>query len=207
MTAHSHGVVKLIRHAERPPLPAGSPGDTLALTSEGVRAAREFGGTLGGRLGRVVSSPVLRCVQTAEAILNGAGASRPCLTDRRLGNPGAWVADGVLVGPSFLMHGAEAVVRQQLRGPVDGMRSLEEGVRMLLQCLFAIPTLDGSVDVFVSHDAVIAPLVGVLIGTQEVEDVWPHFLESASFSSLDGRVQLTWRDTTYSLPAEVTHGS
>ena len=65
----------LLRHAERPPIPPGTFGNDLEITPAGRREAEALGRALaqGEPVAGVYSSPVLRCVQTAEAMAAGAG--------------------------------------------------------------------------------------------------------------------------------------
>ena len=106
----------LIRHATRPDIPLGSFGNELAITKEGRREATGMGQVLSDRLRRFETSPVLRCVQTAEAICLGAGVPGPPATTRVLGDPGVWIADGDAVGDAFVEHGPSGVVARQLAG-------------------------------------------------------------------------------------------
>jgi phosphohistidine phosphatase len=78
----------IVRHAEAAP---GSPDDLRPLTAHGKRQARELGRRLRNEIGEpdaVISSPLLRARETAEAL--GLGPTEP---DERLA-PGA-TADGL----------------------------------------------------------------------------------------------------------------
>ena len=90
----------VIRHAEREEIQTGTFGYHVALTAQGISSAQQLGAALSER--RSISSPVPRCVQTAEAILLSAGSSTGVSTDRRLGDPGAFILEPESPGPSFL---------------------------------------------------------------------------------------------------------
>lgn len=199
----SIGAALLVRHAERPEIPAGSFGHDLRITERGHRDAMAFGARLGTTLGRVVASSVPRCMQTGEAMLKGAGRNGVVVPDRRLGDPGIWIADEALAGESFLDGGSPAVVRRQLRGGVPGMHSLPAGTAAMLDCFFVPPSLPGKVDVFISHDAVMAPLLGHLLGTADFDQIWPSFLEGAWFVRVADGLSLRWRADEVSHGAEV----
>jgi phosphohistidine phosphatase len=82
--------VYLVRHAEAEP---GNPDELRRLTPNGVKQAKELGRKFvrrGIRPDAVVSSPLVRALQTAEAIAAAVGASAQ--TDDRLA-PGAGVDD------------------------------------------------------------------------------------------------------------------
>jgi hypothetical protein len=68
-------VVLLMRHAHRFPITDPASNYQVGLTEEGVQTAEAFGRLLARliRPGRVMSSPVGRCVDTASAIARGAG--------------------------------------------------------------------------------------------------------------------------------------
>ena len=70
-------IALVIRHAEREEIPTGTFGYHVALTDQGIAAAEQLGEALSAkRTITTVSSPVPRCVQTAEAILRAGGLSR-----------------------------------------------------------------------------------------------------------------------------------
>jgi len=77
----------LVRHAKAAP---GSPDELRALTEHGREQARELGERLAGaRPAVVLSSPLLRARETADAIARASGA--PLRVDERLA-PGATAA-------------------------------------------------------------------------------------------------------------------
>lgn len=87
-------VAALIRHSVRGELPPGAGGNRVPITAKGEKLASLLGGMIGGRLQSLTTSPVLRCVQTAEAIRTGTGIQTPVRLDRALGDPGIYVLDG-----------------------------------------------------------------------------------------------------------------
>ncbi len=131
-------VALVIRHAEREEIPTGTFGADVALTSNGVVSAFLFGNALRVcRRVNVTSSPVPRCVQTAEAILKGCGNDSSVQLDRTLGDPGPFVMYPEASGPLFLETDILDIVRRQLSDfvPPIGMRSTADGVRMLLELI------------------------------------------------------------------------
>jgi phosphohistidine phosphatase len=78
----------VVRHAEAAP---GEPDHLRPLTGEGLRAARALGEQLAGEhIDAVVSSPLVRAKQTADAIASAAGIT--AVPDDRLA-PGATADD------------------------------------------------------------------------------------------------------------------
>ncbi len=152
----------IIRHAEREDIPAGTFGHEVNLTAEGTQSAEQLGAALSeNRALTIVSSPVTRCVQTAQAMLRGAGTSAEVVTDRHLGDPGAFIVDAETAGPLFLELPIPEIARHQLHdtAPLPGMRPTLEGVE-ILQELATSPLGDnGRLHVFVTHDIILSVFV------------------------------------------------
>lgn len=185
----------LLRHAERPSIPPGEFGSDLPITDAGRRAAVDLGRRMGASLRRLITSPVRRCVETAEALREGAEVAVEIEPDRRLGAPGVWIADPAEAERSFLELGVAEVVRRQIAGEtVTGMRALDDGVARLRDLLLAPLGCDGLV-VHVTHDAVMAPLLAHVSGLTALDDVLPHFLEAAVFELRASEPTCTWRGT------------
>ncbi len=184
----------LVRHAERVEPSSESVDYHIPLTAQGQRRAEDVGATIGHRLRALVTSAVPRCLETAEAIRNGSGLPVPIETDWRLGDPGVWVIDTGKAGDAFGALGPREVVRRQLaREELAGLRDLESGVRLLLDCILSRSPGDAGVAVFVSHDAVIAPLLGHLLMGADVDSIWPDFLEGVLLTRTENGIDLLWR--------------
>jgi len=172
------GAWLLLRHAERGELPPAQPGDHVPLTAEGHAQALALGKALAARLGTVRCSAVLRCRQTAAAILTGAEQPGEPHLDPLLGAPGPFVTDGDRAWPLFVEHGAQGLARLQLRSAsLPGLRAVPQGCGLLLQSLLGRPPQAGRFDVHVTHDLIIALLVAHLLGDSDPTAHWPDFLE------------------------------
>ena len=186
----------VIRHAEREDIPAGTFGHDVSLTGDGVAASERLGAALSERGAiSVVSSPVPRCVQTAEAILRGAGSSTTATTDRRLGDPGPFVVEPNVSGPLFLELPISEIARRQLQDadPQPGMRPTAEGVEILLNLTTGNLGEEGRLDIFVTHDAILAVLVASIIGPPLEEVGWPGYLEGLFLWRFRTRLRASWR--------------
>ena len=96
-------VALALRHAEREAIPPCGYGNDVPLTRHGITSSRRLGEALSSRPVAVVrTSPLPRCVQTAENIIAGAGWDSVALPDQRLGAPGPFVMESELAGPLFL---------------------------------------------------------------------------------------------------------
>ena len=173
-------VTLLLRHSHRPPIKTGTLGEQVQLTAKGTRTSEELGEVLGQRKpGRLLASPITRCVETAEAVARGANWSPDVVLDRRLGDPGPFVTDPSLAGPMFLEVGAHEMVRRQIveLGPLPGMRPTREGVSLLWDLIMEGADDPGTIDVLVTHDSIIAVFLGQLLRTVSHDAIWPEFLD------------------------------
>ena len=188
-------VALLLRHAERGAIPTGSYGNDVALTTEGVAAARRLGSGLASRRPvSILTSPVLRCVQTAEAIIAGAGWDAVSAPNRLLGGPGAFVVEPDRFGPRFLEMGARRIVERQLADDAPpGMRPTGEGARLLLELMTPAAKAGGRLSLFVTHDIVLAALVGSLYGLGVGGFDWPDYLDGLALWRDSDGLRFRWR--------------
>lgn len=188
----------VIRHAEREPIPAGTFGFDVALTADGVAAAERLGAALSAlRRVAVISSPVPRCVQSGEAMLRGAGSPAATVaTDRRLGDPGAFIADPETSGPLFLKLPIPEIARRQLEdaAPPPGMRPTSEGVDILLDMATGNLGESGRLNVYVTHDVILAVLAASLLHQPPEATGWPGYLEGLLLWRSQGRLHFCWRE-------------
>ena len=187
----------VIRHAEREDIPAGTFGHDVNLTVQGSRAAEELGAALSGdRALTLLSSPVPRCTQTAQAMLRGAGPSSEIHTDPRLGGPGAFVIDPETAGPLFLELPIPEIARRQLHdsASLPGMRPTSEGVELLLDLVTSQLGNEGRLHVFVTHDIILSVFAASVFHSSLEETGWPGYLEGLLVWRSDERLQLSWRE-------------
>jgi broad specificity phosphatase PhoE len=191
----------LLRHAERGPIPKGESGDDVLLLPSGVRAARLLGASLGPRLVSVRTSPVLRCVHTAEALLDGADRADRPVADARLGAPGVYVTDPRLAWPHWERLGNSGVMAALVHGErLPGLADPAAAARTLLAHVLAMPDLRPGVHAWVTHDSILAPTVAHLLGIRDVDLVLPEFLEPLVILPGSSTVLLTWRGARAEVP-------
>ena len=187
----------ILRHAEREDIPSGTFGVDVPLTTCGVASAERLGAMLAGirPLVSVTASPVPRCASTAKAMLRGGGWPEEVALDRRLGNPGPFVVDEVVSGAQFLELGILAIVRRQLNHlePPTGMRPTAAGVDLLLGLTADNLRTRGRLNVYVTHDAILAVLVAHLYRLPVDEIGWPDYLDGLLLWRSGERLHFTWR--------------
>jgi len=168
----------LMRHSTRFPILSEDDVYSAGLTGEGITQAERFGNALAAirKPGRLHSSPVGRCLDTAQAIARGSGWDLPVQSDYRLSHP---FIERVWSGP----------VVQWKKDP------LPDALRAILDLIIQGDEKDGGLDVFITHDTVVAALAGYFTGMSfHYPDYWPDFMEGIMIWRCAGRVHLKWRE-------------
>jgi broad specificity phosphatase PhoE len=166
----------------------------LPLTPEGVALAKAWGERLSRPIAGLYSSPVGRCVATAEAIAEGAGIALPIHTRTTLVEPGSYVQDIGMVGGLFFKLGPIGFANKHLRNEVRGVLSPQDGARQLLNYLRQHQGDPGSLAVHVTHDTILAAFIYYLRGENQLEnDHWPWMMEGAFLWFDDDAAHWLWR--------------
>lgn len=189
-------VALLLRHSIREEFAAGDIGNNIPITVDGKNLAFELGRFLGERLRTLHSSPLLRCVQTAEALREGAGVDADISGNRLLGDPGIFVVNAALAWSNWEALGNEGVMRHlaaedyALPGMADPDAAAQELVRYMLSVMDGAP----GVHVFVTHDTILGPVVARLFSQNYEVCKGPLFLEGALFWGSHVDVNIAYRD-------------
>lgn len=193
-SAQTLPLMLLLRHADRGPMPDGEPGNEVPLLPTGVERALAFGQRLGSDLISVHTSPVLRCVQTAEALVQGAGVTLPIIPDQHLGDPGVYVIDGEIAWEAWQAMGHERVVATIMEGAqLPGLADPILATRELLRWMRDMSGGRVGVHVFVTHDLLVTAAAAHCLGQLLAIDQWPDFLEGLALHDEGGRVSASYR--------------
>lgn len=170
----------IIRHAERPTIQDGTVGNELSLTSNGIHETKRLAKSFPREISSIESSPILRCIQTAELIaehhelpLTSIGRSN------LLGDPGFIIDDAELAWTNWVEKGAGAVNEHLLSGTSvwPGFRDLDEAVAQMRQSIEEMLTESGDgVHVWVTHDTIVATLASRLQRRPVTLKEWPDYL-------------------------------
>lgn len=173
---HDRPVVLLMRHSARFPITDPERGFEVPLTPEGVRMAEELGAVLGKGFscGRLLASPVGRCMATADAIARGARWERQALAEERISHP--------FIEPAWDLLCA---------GKVNGI--LPRPVREALEMLLDHPQPQSMLEVMVTHDTVVGAVVGCLLHAPVHGEHWPEFLEGVFLWREGEQLAALWR--------------
>ena len=194
--SRSTPVALLLRHSVRDYLPPGDAGHALPITEVGVALAQELGGVLSDRLCTLHASPLVRCVQTADALRTGAGVDIPIVEDRLLGDPGVFVVDGKRAERLWTERGHEWVMNHLVstEGALSGLADPAPAARFLARHMLAAAGERPGVHVFVTHDSLVTATAARLLGEPLGPDAWPWYLEGAFFWCEDDSFATAYRD-------------
>jgi broad specificity phosphatase PhoE len=189
-------VALLVRHSVRPTASEANP-QSAHLTDDGIRLAGDLGGLLGKRRkpGRVRTSPVVRCAETALAIARGAAWTAEPSVDWRLNYPGPFAADVGAAWRTVRGEGLHETVAKQLATPEPppGMRPTAEGVALVVELLLEERGGFGTVDVLVTHEPNLLLTLNHLLELELDHRTGPAFLEGLFAWRLPHGLAIAWR--------------
>lgn len=174
----------------------GLAGYDLQLTSEGRELAFVWGEYLSQNTGRLIenciSSPIQRCVETAELMLAGVypvqNENSPqieIMPQPLLVEPGSFVVDIQTAAPYFRRQGAVSFINSFVQNALPGMKPPINGVLDVLELLYYSHLVqkgqhphERTLSLAVSHDTILAAFIAVISGHFQVEQKdWPEMME------------------------------
>ena len=169
----------VIRHSERDSVKDPLKHAEVVLNENGMRIAHEFGENLSKSFSkvRVFSSPIERCIQTGKCIQAAFDDNSEIQISDVLGEPGPFVFGDAM--ESFVMFGTVGVVERIEKGTsMPFIRKEEEGTKVLLDYLRSETEKsdEATANVFITHDACIAPVINFLTGEVFDKNHWIEFL-------------------------------
>jgi broad specificity phosphatase PhoE len=170
----------MIRHGERGELLPGNDSGLTPLTERGMKEAFLLGQRLsesGFQISTVSTSPLSRCVQTADSILKGYGHFVPIETNQALGGPGPFVTECAPKDLFARLSVHEVVRRQCQEVPIEGIRSLQDGAKILFDSFMANENEDPRICALISHDAIVGPFLSYLTKRKFDKDNWIGYLD------------------------------
>jgi hypothetical protein len=173
-----HRVGLIMRHSARYPILKEEEVYTAGLTPEGIAQAEILGYELNRirKPGRLLSSPVGRCLDTASAIARGARWSQPVLPDYHFSHP--YIEP---VWNSLPICWADDPMPPQVA----------EVINLVLQG----EDTPGVLDIFATHDTIVASIAGYFMGLEfHYPAYWPEFLEGVLVWRTHQGVHFHWRN-------------
>lgn len=159
-------LIIIIRHAEKIVIPNNENQASILLTKKGIEDSILFGKKIKKifeNVSLVKSSPIKRCIQTADSLMRSFSNSNQILTSQNLGDPGIFVIDGKTASNNFLNYGVKGVVEKQLNGILlPGMRDLKSGIKLILDEIFQDLYKINGIGIYITHDAILIPFIQFL---------------------------------------------
>lgn len=190
----------LIRHAERPNFTVLNFRNDTPITEKGLQDSLKLGKRLQGQnLTGLFSSPVHRCMQTCEGIRQGANLDHlPIATRPRIGEPGSFIVNPLVVFFYFLTTDVSIVIRKFIaKGRMSGFTPLKEGSVRIMKDLLADLSGENTRNLYITHDAVLAPLISYFTGQKFGDSDWINYLDGVFIAVKDGEVRLIWNGREY----------
>jgi hypothetical protein len=150
----------------------------------------------------IFTSPIGRCIQTGEAILQGFKKQGCISQSDMLGEPGPFVFDRKLAGKNFKEFGTKGVVENQISGlEMAGIKPLSEGCEFLKN--YIVSKMNANIKenllIFITHDAIIAPFIYQYTGEKFGKKNWIDFLDGAAFVEENKSIQLVRNGKKYEI--------
>ena len=188
-------ILLLIRHSLREDANNLMPGFAVPLTAEGVTMARQWGSEIRWGIQAVHSSQWPRCVDTAEAMIVGAGVHGSVQIEDKLCEPGCYVTEMKLAGPTFAKLGPIEFISRLLQSEhLSGTNTTRKGSAHLISWLRNRQPEPGRINLFVTHDTILAGLVYELLGKQRLSrEDWPWMLEGVFLWFDTESIHWVWR--------------
>lgn len=200
------GAKLILRHSLRDKIEKGSMGENVLLTREGKRLAEHFGRHFSFEIGRVHTSVIGRCVQTAEIFARNYMAERGFDKDsiqminekdfieskdskdallqivktRVLSD--SYISDMKAAKWLFAKHSPYYIMQEFLRGgELAGMLPKERAMRILLEYIFrdSMESSRQKLDVFITHDTFLIAIICYIFGIIPLNPA----IESSDFSA------------------------
>lgn len=174
----------LLRHADRDDIPKGSFGNEILLNEKGKQNAQSFGEKLSDRkINKIFTSPVERCVQTAEFITKGYGNSIEIIETTALGSPGLHIDDEKIAGEFYLQFGFDEIYQRFMQGiDIPGMPDKNELNHRMNKFLKENSSLNG-ITIFITHDMLIAFYRYSIDKTIYTKNNWVNYLTGLTFKN------------------------
>ena len=178
--------ILLIRHSERYQLPQEGFGMEVSLTPKGIEMAKEFGNKIQQfELNQTIyTSPIKRCVQTAENIAKNYSHKTKISQSSMLGLPSVFVNDGQKAGETFKSMTQYQFYRKYISNIyLEGWNDFEKSCIELDD--FFRSSASKELTLFISHDIIVMFFIYFKTGKIFSENEWLNFLDGIIYSNDD----------------------
>ena len=175
--SNHHNLSIILRHASREPIPIGEFGNEVLINEKGIADSIRFGEQLKKyELNKIFSSPIQRCIQTAECIAEGYQRSIEIIATKALGDPGLHVTDETVAGRFYIEHGMGEMYQRFINGTnIPGMTTPDIYYERMND--FIRENVKGKgITLFITHDSLIAFYHYCLNKTVYTTENWVPYL-------------------------------
>ncbi len=199
--------IAIIRHAEKLIKTKNEKENSIILTEKGKKNAKDFGRkflTLYNDLSFIKTSPIKRCMKTAELIIQGAKKNLKIILSKNLGDPGVFIIDNNLASELFKNNSCEKIVQYQIEEKnLDGMRDIKSGVRILLEEILSNLKNLNERGLYITHDAILVPFISYLTEDLDPTKDWIDYLEGIYIWNQNEDSFLMWRGNKYNISNKI----
>lgn len=202
----------ILRHAEKPLVNNLYTDIANALTEEGVKSSQNLGSELERfypKVGVVRSSPIARCLETANNMFSTYSDKILIVTDTVLGGDGAYVADNKLAAQHFLEEPSrtDIFIRMQCGEVFEGMRKVNTGTNLLLAKIVHDLENISAPSFYITHDCILALFVGAMVNQIIDEKSWFQYLDGVCIKKLDNKINLYWKKECFDITKKIGSNS
>lgn len=194
--AMTHGIAVLMRHAEREDIPRGEFGNNVNLTIKGIEDSQLLSVLLKNSLVNIYSSPVKRCIQTAELFAINASNSKINLSSL-LGDPGIFIANCHEAQTYCLQNSVFSLVQELLTESINPPGFCESTTNAVYQLINYLLLQSGNtmgLSLFLTHDAIFSVVLGVIFKEYPIISLWPNYLEALFCWQRENQLHFIYRD-------------
>ena len=180
----------------------------LPLTPKGRVLAKSWGRWLAGHLPYSLdvdslSSPIGRCIDTAQLMQAGAGLQRQITHQSLLVEPGSLVTEPELANVVFKEIGVLNFINRFLQGNLEGTKNAYQGGLDILSLFYQHQPQYGHLMLAVSHDTLLSAFLAVMFDVHEIDwNDWPKMMEGVFLwfddkPFYDANAYFVWRGAVY----------
>ncbi len=187
----------------------GFASDQLPLTPKGRVLAKSWGRWLDSHLPYSldvdsISSPIGRCIDTAQLMQEGAGLQRSIIHQSLLVEPGSLVTQPEIASKVFKEVGVLNFINRFLQGSLQGTKNAYQGGLDILSLFYQHQPKEGHLMLAVSHDTLLSAFLAVMLDMNEIDwNDWPKMMEGVFLWFDDApfdkaHAHFVWRGEIYS---------
>ncbi|GAA0320795.1 histidine phosphatase family protein [Psychrobacter aestuarii] len=189
----------------------GFASEQLPLTPKGRVLAKSWGRWLATHLPYSldvdsISSPITRCIDTAQLMQEGAGLRRSVTHQSLLVEPGSLVTEPRVAGKIFKEIGVLNFINRFLQNNLEGTKNAYQGGLDILSLFYQHQPQHGHLMLAVSHDTLISAFLAVMFEVNEIDwNDWPKMMEGVFLWFDDqpfdkAEAHFVWRGAVYTRP-------